>query len=440
MGTRRRLIGLAFLAGLASGRAAAQQPERIDPELGRIMLRTIRRHLHDQYYDTAYHHVNLDSVFRAAEGRVDSAQSNTQIFAIIATAVFTLDDSHTAFWPPERAAEVRYGWALGMVGDSCYIVAVAPGSDAERQGVHVGDRVMAVDRYALRRANFWKMNYVLGQLDPRAAVTLILEAPGGTVREVRVASRVIPHKRLVNLTGSDGGLDIWDLIRQSEDWDRRHRDNFVSVDSILIWQLRTFAVDEDRIDAGIARARRHKALVLDLRGNAGGYKTTLRRMVGRLFARDVRIGTERRRDTTDSLVAKAVGGSFDGPLIVLIDGASASASEIVAGTVQMEKRGTIIGDRSEGAVMTSRCYPLTAGSVIALVYGLCITGWDLVLADGTRLEKRGVLPDEIVLPSAADLAAGRDPALARALERFGHLVTAADAGRLLPARGQELVW
>jgi len=214
----------------------------------------------------------------------------------------------------------------------------------------------------------------------------------------------------------------------------------VTVDSILIWRLRTFVVDDDRIDAGIVRARRHKALVLDLRGNAGGYRTTLQRMVGRLFTRDVRIGTERRRNGADSLVAKAVGGSFDGPLIVLVDGASASASEILAGTVQLEKRGTIVGDRSAGAVMTSRCYRLTAGSVIALIYGLCITGRDLVLTDGTRLEKRGVLPDEIVIPSGADLAAGRDPALARALERLGHPVTAAEAGRLLPRPSEDLVW
>ena len=429
------VIGWLFSTGLA-----AQQPERIDPEFGRIMLQTIRRHLRDKYYDTAYHGVNLDSAFRSAEERVQGAQSNTQIFAIIATAVFTLDDSHTAFWPPERVAEVRYGWQIGMIGDSCYVIAMAPGSDAERQGVHVGDRVLAVDHYAVTRANAWKMSYVLGRLDPRAAVTLVLEAPDRSVREVRIASKVIPHKRLVNLNGSDGGMDFWDIVRSAENWDSRHRDEFVTVDSILIWRMPTFLVDDDRIDAGIDRARRHRALILDLRGDHGGYETALLRLLGRLLPADVRVGTVQTRRGTDSLVAKAAGGRFDGPLTVLVDAGSASASELLAGIVQMEGRGVVLGDRSSGAVMASRCYGLSAGSVIALLYTLCVTDEDIVLRNGIRLEKRGVIPDETVLPSGADLAAGRDPVLARALQRLGRPRDPAEAGRLLPRRDRDLLW
>jgi carboxyl-terminal processing protease len=440
MPTRRSLMLACALGACCAAALPAQQPERIDPELGRIMLGTIRRNLRSHYYDTAFHHVNIDSVFKSAEARLSSAQTNTQIFAIIATAVFTLDDSHTSFWPPERTAEVRYGWQLGMVGDSCYITAVAAGSDAEHQGVHVGDRVLAVDRYAVNRANYWKMTYVLGRLDPRAAVTLILEPPGGETREVRVASKVIPHKPLVNLTGSDGGLDIFDLIRQSENWDYRHRDEFVTVDSILIWRLPTFIVDDDRIDAGIARARRHRALILDLRGDLGGYESALTRLLGGLFTKHVRIGTVHRRSGADSLMAETHGSPFLGPLLLLVDSRSASASELVAGTVQQEKRGAVLGDRSMGAVMESRCYGLRAGSVVALLYGLCATSADFILKDGTQLEKRGVIPDEVVLPSGADLAAGRDPVLARALERLGHHTDATEAGRLMPRPAIELLW
>jgi carboxyl-terminal processing protease len=436
---RPLFLACALVACCASG-LPAQQPERLDPEYGRIMLGTIRRHLRAHYYDTAFHHVNIDSVFKAAEERLSSAQTNTQLFAIIATAVFTLDDSHTSFWPPERTAEVRYGWQLGMVGDSCYITAVANGSDAERQGVHVGDRVLAVDRYAVTRANYWKMTYVLGELDPRAAVTLILEPPGGEPREVRIASKVIPHKPLVNLTWTDGGLDIWDLVREEENWDRRHRDEFVTVDSILIWRLPTFVVARDRIDAGMARARHHRALILDLRGNSGGYEFALLRMLGSMFATDVRVGTVQKRSGSDSLVAETHGSTFTAPLVVLVDSRSASASEMLAGTVQMEKRGVVLGDRSAGAVMASLCYGLSAGSVLARLYALCVTVTDLVLRDGTRLEKRGVMPDEVVLPSGADLAAGRDPALARALERLGHHADPTQAGRLMPRPAIELLW
>jgi C-terminal processing protease CtpA/Prc len=440
MNARRMILAICAAGGLVGRGLGAQEPGRLDPEYGRIMLQTIHRNLVAHYYDTAYHHVNLDSVFRSAVERVDSAQSNTQLFAIIATAVFALDDSHTSFWPPERVAEVRYGWDFTMVGDSCYITAVAHGSDAERQGLHVGDRVLAVDHYAVTRANEWKLRYVLDNLDPRAAVTLVLQPPGDTVRQVRVASKVIPHKRLVNLTRLGGGLDYWDLVRRSENWDRRHRDEFVSVDSILIWRMPTFLVDDDRVDAGIARARHDKALILDLRGDGGGYETALLRLLGRLFPKDVRVATAELRDKTDTLVARARGGRFEGPLIVLADSRSASASELFAGTVQEERRGTVIGDRTAGAVMGSRCYGLTAGSAIVLLYELCVTAEDVVLADGIRLEKRGVIPDEAVLPSGADLAAGRDPVLARALESLGHSIDPAAAGRLLSRRSYELLW
>ena len=120
--------------------------------------------------------------------------------------------------------------------------------------------------------------------------------------------------------------------------------------------------------------------------------------------------------------------------------AQASASEIVAGAVQVARRGFVIGDRSAGAVMESRCYRLSAGSVIALLYTLCVTIDDLVLTDGTRLEKRGVIPDETVLPSGADIAARRDPVLARALTRLGRPTDPIEAGRLLPPRDEDLLW
>ena len=80
--------------------------------------------------------------------------------------------------------------------------------------------------------------------------------------------------------------------------------------------------------------------------------------------------------------------------------------------VQIEKRGTVLGDRTAGAVMTSRIFPHRAGLAAVAFYAASITVGDVRLSDGTSLEKVGVRPDEIVLPSPADLAAGRDPVLA----------------------------
>lgn len=96
-----------------------------------------------------------------------------------------------------------------------------------------------------------------------------------------------------------------------------------------------------------------------------------------------------------------------------------------------------MGDRSAGAVMRSMDYDLVTGTTVLTLYGLSVTDADVIMSDGTRLEGRGVEPDSLVLPTAADLAAGRDPVLAMALTMAGHPMDAARAGALLPRRGED---
>jgi C-terminal processing protease CtpA/Prc len=61
-----------------------------------------------------------------------------------------------------------------------------------------------------------------------------------------------------------------------------------------------------------------------------------------------------------------------------------------------------------------------------------VTNADLIMADGKSLENAGVVPDYVVLPTAADLAAGRDPALAQAVALVGGVLEPLDAGKLFP--------
>jgi C-terminal processing protease CtpA/Prc len=87
--------------------------------------------------------------------------------------------------------------------------------------------------------------------------------------------------------------------------------------------------------------------------------------------------------------------------------------------------------------MRSRYYQFRIGTQTAVFYGVNVTDADFVTRDGARLEGAGVVPDEIVLPSPEDLAAQRDPVLARALTLAGRPINAADAGTLLLRRLKE---
>ena len=104
---------------------------------------------------------------------------------------------------------------------------------------------------------------------------------------------------------------------------------------------------------------------------------------------------------------------------------------MTARLVQIERRGAVIGDRTAGAVMTSRLFPHTVGMDAIAFFATSITIGDVRMTDGGSLEHTGVTPDEIVLPTGADLAARRDPVLARAIIALGGAITPEKAGQLL---------
>jgi len=107
----------------------------------------------------------------------------------------------------------------------------------------------------------------------------------------------------------------------------------------------------------------------------------------------------------------------------------------MARVLQLANRGTVIGDRTAGEAMESLYRPLIAPAGEKIIaFGVNMTVADLIMSDGGRLEKTGVRPDFEVLPSAADMTANRDPALAQALTFAGQPIDSAAAGALLSTK------
>jgi len=237
----------------------------------------------------------------------------------------------------------------------------------------------------------------------------------------------------MDLTGTTNDNDFWDLIRESENEDRLSRHRYYEMgDDALIWKMPQFDLDDRGVDDMMGKAKKRKALILDLRGNPGGAETTLKYLLGYFVDAELKIGDIKRRKETKPLLAKPQGGGFKGKLVVLIDGESGSSAEIFARMIQMQKAGTVIGDRSAGAVMRSKGYNFQIGADVVVFYGASITDADLIMTDGQSLERKGVTPDELILPTGADLAAKRDPILARAAALVGLKLDPEKAGAMFP--------
>ena len=432
------MMTLALLALTAAlpGRAFGQSVSGNDREAARTMLHIVRDEVKKSYFDPQFKGVDIDANFKTAEARLEQAASNGQMFGIIAQAMLSLNDSHTFFIPPQRAARIDYGWRTQMVGDKCYITAVKPGTDAEAKGLKPGDILHVIDGYSPTRENFWQLTYLYNILQPRPAVSVVVQSPGEEPRKVDFQASVRQGKKVLDFSSNSMG-DYFDLLREEQEEREVYAHRFQELGKdVLIWKMPAFDLSKDEVDKYMDRAHDYKAFIIDLRDNGGGYVDTLLRVIGNLFDHDVKVGDVKRRKETKPLVAHQRGGGkeFKGELVVLVNSGSASASELLARVVQLEKRGTVVGDRTAGAVMVSKWHGFELGVQAYTLYGASITDADVIMTDNASLEHAGVVPDKPALPAGADMRAQADPVLSYAASLVGVKLEPEKAGALFPPR------
>ncbi len=390
------------------------------------MLERVRDVVKDNYYDPGFHGVDLKGRCEAAKERLAKVTTLSEAYGLAAWLLEPLNDSHTVFLPPSRPYRIENGWRMNFFGERCYLTAVQAGSDAAAQGLKPGDQMLGMEGFRMERNSAWKLEYSFEALAPRSAMHLIVAAPNGAPRELLVKANVQKLPKVLDLEFD------WrdpDAIRMQES-------QVVEFgDKVMVWKFPGFSAENREIDRFIAKANKHEALILDLRRNPGGAESTLAHLVSSVVAHDVQIGEHVGRSPKKPMMAKAEGTNkrFSGTLIVLVDSGSASAAEIFARVIQIEKRGPVLGDHSSGRVMEARIYYSQVGELFGIPFGVEVATSDLIMADGKSLEHTGVTPDQIILPSAEDLAAGRDPVLSRAANLAGVELTPEKAGQVFPA-------
>lgn len=153
-----------------------------------------------------------------------------------------------------------------------------------------------------------------------------------------------------------------------------------------------------------------KGVVVDLRGNGGGYVTAAQAVAGIWLDRQL-VTTERTKGKVTEELKSTGSPILNGvKTVVLVNGSSASASEIVAGALQDHKVATLVGETTFGKGSVQKLVNLSDGATLKVT----IARW--YTPRGVNISEKGIVPDTTVVRSADDINAGRDPQLEAALK------------------------
>ncbi len=401
--------------------------DRIERSRMKDMLRVIKNNVKKSYFDPEFKGIDIEARFKEADEKLSSAASVGQAMGIIAQTLIDFNDSHLYFIPPSTNLAVEYGWKMQAVGDKILVTSVKPGSDADAKGLKRGDEILAVSGFSVSRPELWKVIYYYNGISKRDRLDLTILSPGQTEpRQLAINSEMKSLPRAITYQSFFRLFD--DFYEEEND---KHR--IQTIGGVQVWRMPGFDFDPAQVDSLMGRVKNTNSLILDLRGNGGGYVKTLERLSGFFFDKDLTIAELKGRKKMDPMVSKTRGkDAFSGRLIVLIDSRSASAAEIFSRLVQLQGRGKVLGDVSAGSVMQSQRFTETMGVNSIVMFAVSITNADVIMSDNKSIEHVGVLPDEILLPTGEDLAAGRDPVLSRALDLLGAKITPEAAGKLFP--------
>jgi carboxyl-terminal processing protease len=429
MVTRPVLLVAGALLGACATRPSAPP---YDPALGIQSFDAAWRIVHETHFDTTFNGVDWPGVRDELRPRALAARSNDEIRMTITQMIGRLGQSHFAVIPrdlaeerdsaQERASRAAVGLELRLVEGHIVVTRVRPGSAGDRAGVRPGWSVQRVDgrsvdsivqavsarpgRYSVK-VRAWSA--VAGRLVGTAGSSVSVAFLDGDDRELDLALlREAEPGEYVKFGNMPAFLAMFDSRSVTGPGGAR-----VAVLTFNNWMSPLMR----RLDAAVDSARSGDGFVLDLRGNGGGMGPMTGGVAGHFIPRRDTLGTMLTRAgrlvfTVNPRLVTPDGRTvqpFAGPVAVLVDRLSGSASEVFAGGMQALGRMRVFGDTSLGGVLPAMTDRLPNGDVLYHAIG------DFRTRDGTLMEGRGAIPDEVVQPIRADYLAGRDPVLEAAL-------------------------
>lgn len=416
-------------AMLSADVSFAQSVDHVDRDAVQTMLKDVSNDVYKNYFDPTLRGLDWPSLVKKTQENIDKSRDLEEAMAQIEGLLQMLHDSHTFFLPPGHG-NADYGWKFKIIGSQTYITEVRAGSDAEKQGVHVGDEVLAINGFKVDRQSAPLLHSAMEVYLPLSSVDVKLRDRGGHERQLRLLASVTEQPAVT-------GLSAWyprEMRLKAEDaWERARAESVELSPDVMAVRIPAFFQTGHDVDALFnATVRNHKKLIIDIRGCPGGRFDSLHAYLGHIFSHDVSVGKLVQRGKVTPLTVKGTKNAFAGDVVVLVDSETASAGEIFSRVVQLEERGTIVGDHTSGLTMESVHIPHATGMYRGYFYGTSVTVADTVMRDGKSLEHVGVQPDQVFLPSPADLAAHRDHVLSFAASLLGVQLTPEQAAKVFP--------
>jgi carboxyl-terminal processing protease len=285
---------------------------------------------------------------------VDSVNRNDLVEAAI-PAILKRLDPHSVYIPARDMARANeplqgnfegIGISFNMSTDTILVISTIPGGPSEKLGLLAGDKILYVND-----------SLVAGKGISEEKVMGMLKGPRGTVVKIKILRKGQKELLSFNITRDKiplYSIDVTYMVNSTT--------GYIKINSFA---MTTF----DEFMKGLAELKSGgmKKLIVDLRGNSGGIMEAAIQIANQFLKKDQLIVYTKGRNQPRT-EARATGqGEFEsGDLVILIDEWSASASEILAGAIQDNDRGTIIGRRSFGKGLVQEPVQFTDGSGVRL--------------------------------------------------------------------------
>lgn len=340
----------------------------------------------------------INEKYVPASSTAETVGDQEKVWGAIKGLANSLQDPYTVFLPPVESeifeADIRgnfEGVGMEIISQSGVVVVVAPlkNSPAERAGLLPGDKIIAIDGTStVNLSTEGAVRIIRGQRGTPVVLTILRNGVGEPF-DVRVVREVIDIPTINTETLPDGIflIELYNFSAQSPNLFRS--------------ALREFIVSgQDK-------------LILDLRGNPGGYLEAAIDMASWFLPAGTVVVREDFGADKDGRVYRSKGYNvFNRNLkfVILVDRGSASASEILAGALAEHERAVLVGDKTFGKGSVQELISLTPNTSLKVTIARWLT------PKGVSISENGIEPEFIVQYTEADREAGRDPQLEKAIE------------------------